>query len=191
MDDDQLIDDALGGNSMAFGQLVLKYQDRLFNSIAHVIGSPDDAREVVQDAFVRAFVKLETFHRTSAFYTWLYRIAFNAAVSRIRRDRPRLSVEEARERTGHEPVDSGPAPGERLEQQELACQVRAALATLSEEYRAVVVLREMDGCCYDTIAEMLDLPVGTVRSRLHRARMQLREQLKPVLDEDRKKVSRR
>jgi len=183
IDESRLIDETLAGDSAAFGRLVGKYQDRLYNTMAHLVGL-DDARDLVQDAFVQAFVKLETFQRTSAFYTWLYRIAFNLAMSRKRRQRPSVSMDGLRERTGHEPVDCSAAPQDRLEQQELAGQVQAALATLSEEHRIVLVLREMDGCCYETIAEILELPVGTVRSRLHRGRMQLREHLKQVLQVD-------
>ena len=139
---------------------------------------------MVQDAFVQAFLKLDSFQRTAAFYTWLYRIAFNVAVTRKRRANPTASIEQARESSGEDPVAATEDPVEHLEQQERAVQVHAALATLSEEFRTVVVLREMDGCPYETIAEMLDLPVGTVRSRLHRARIQLREQLKDALQED-------
>jgi len=180
-DDTQLIAEALAGNSAAFGQLVQKYQDRLFNTVVHVVGSEEDARDVVQEAFVQAFVKLETFHRTSAFYTWLYRIAFNVAVSHGRKKRPKISVEQTRETTGQEPVDRQADPSEQAEQEERCRQVREAIAALSEEQRSVVILREIDGCCYETIAEILDLPIGTVRSRLHRARLQLRDQLREVL----------
>lgn len=180
-DDSQLIDDALTGNSSAFGRLVTKYQDRLFNTLVHVVGSHDEARDVCQDAFVQAFVKLSTFQGSSAFYTWLYRIAFNVAISRRRRMRPTVSVEQSRELTGDEPLARDGGPNERMERQERVRQVQAGLAALSEEYRTVLVLREMDGHCYETIAEMLDLPVGTVRSRLHRARIELRDQLKGVL----------
>jgi RNA polymerase sigma-70 factor (ECF subfamily) len=183
-DDAQLIDEALTGATEAFGQLVTKYQDRLYNTLLHVVSSREEAYDVVQDAFVQAFLKLDTFQQTSAFYTWLYRIAFNAAISRRRREKSSLSVEQTRELTGQEPICRNDGPGKRLEQQERAGQVQAALATLSEEHRAVLVLREIDGCCYETIAEALDLPIGTVRSRLHRARMQLRDQLKEVLLED-------
>lgn len=183
-DDAQLIDEALAGASAAFGQLVVKYQDRLYNTVAHVLGSIDEAQDVVQDAFVQAFLKLESFERESAFYTWLYRIAFNLAVTRRRREKPTLSVEQAREQTGEEPQSRCSSPAARLEQQERARQVQAALAQLTEEHRTILVLREIDGCCYETIAEILDLPVGTVRSRLHRARMQLRDQLKALLQED-------
>jgi RNA polymerase sigma-70 factor, ECF subfamily len=183
-DDSQLIDETLRGDSAAFGQLVTKYQDRLYNTIVHVIGSTDEAYDVVQDALVQAFVKLESFHRESGFYTWLYRIALNAAVSRRRRHKPMQSVEQTRELTGEEPPGRLASPSDRLEQQERAAQVQAALATLSDEHRTVLVLREMEGCSYEAIGEILDLPVGTVRSRLHRARLQLREQLKTVLQED-------
>ena len=103
-DDAQLIDEALAGRSVAFGQLVTKYQDRLYNALVHVIGSADEARDVVQDAFVQAFLKLSSFHRTSAFYTWLYRIAFNVAISRRRRRKPMASVEQSREASGQEPM---------------------------------------------------------------------------------------
>ena len=89
-----------------------------------------------------------------------------------------------RERTGEEPRDVNDGPGEQLLREEQVLQVRTAINSLNEEQRAILVLREMEGCCYDTIAEILELPVGTVRSRLHRARLQLRTQLKEVLQEN-------
>ena len=180
-DDAQLIEQALGGHSEAFGQLVLKYQDRLFNTVFHVVGHAEDARDIVQEAFVQAFVKLDSFRQHSAFYTWLYRIAFNVAMTSRRKRRPALSVDRGKENGNVEPADDEDDPAERLERKERCRQVRHAIGQLPEEYRAVLVLREMDGCCYDTIAEVLDLPVGTVRSRLHRARLQLRDQLKEML----------
>jgi RNA polymerase sigma-70 factor (ECF subfamily) len=183
VDDKQLIEAALAGNSAAFGDLVRKYQDRLYNTICHLTGSPEDAKDVVQDAFVKAFVKLETFQRASGFYTWLYRIAFNTAMSRQRRRRPTQSIE-SRHDCGQEPLDPGAAPGDRIEREELAEQVRGALETLSEEHRTVLVLRDIDGCDYEAMAEILEIPIGTVRSRLHRARLQLRDQLKKVLQTD-------
>ncbi len=180
-DDAQLIDETLAGHSAAFGRLVQRYQDRLYNTVVHMTGNAEDARDVVQDAFVQAFVKLDTFEHSSAFYTWLYRIAFNLAVTHRRRRRPARSLERARELSGMEPMDEGDDPSEKLLQQERCRQVRQAIARLGHEHRGVLVLREIDGCCYETIAEILELPVGTVRSRLHRARLQLREHLKEVL----------
>lgn len=186
-DDAELIAEALAGKSAAFGQLVQKYQDRLYNTVVHVVGSTEDARDVVQEALVQAFLKLDTFRGASAFYTWLYRIAFNVAATWCRKRRSVLSVEQAREVSGNEPLDRRAGPTEPIEQEERCQQVREALAALSEEHRAVLILREIDGCCYETIAEILELPVGTVRSRLHRARLQLRDQLKQMLalDEER------
>jgi RNA polymerase sigma-70 factor (ECF subfamily) len=183
-DDAQLIHETLAGKPTAFGELVRKYQDRLYNTIVHVVGSPEDALDIVQEAFVQAFLKLETFHGSSAFYTWLYRIAFNMAVSHRRRRKPALSVEQARESSGVEPVDDQPGPDDRVEHDERCRQVQQAIAGLTEEHRTVLVLREIDGCCYERIAEILDVPIGTVRSRLHRARLQLREELKGVLTVD-------
>ncbi len=183
MDDVQLIDQALAGDAEAFGLLVQKYQDRLYNAMVHVVGSRVEAQDVAQEAFVQAFVKLETFQRASSFYTWLYRIAFNVSATRRRQTRPAYSVEQTREVSGEEPVDHA-APADRLIQDEVAREVQKALATLSEDHRAILILREVEGCGYEAIAEMLGLAVGTVRSRLHRARTQLRDQLKRVMQED-------
>jgi RNA polymerase sigma-70 factor (ECF subfamily) len=183
VNDDRLIDDALAGDTEAFGQLVQKYQDRLYNALVHIVGCTEEARDLVQDAFVQAFVKLDSFKRTSTFYTWLYRIAMNATVSRFRRRRPVQSVEQTREMSGDEPVDLA-SPEDRLEQEERALEVHRALAELSTEHRAILVMREVDGFSYEDIAEMMEVPVGTVRSRLHRARLQLREQLKAVLPDE-------
>jgi RNA polymerase sigma-70 factor (ECF subfamily) len=182
-DDVQLIHEALQGDTQAFGQLVQKYQDRLFNTMVHVAGSSDEAEDVVQDAFVLAFVRLDSFQQNSAFYTWLYRIAFNTAISRRRRRRTEFSVEQGRELAGIEPIDHREAPTERLERNERVQQVRQALDMLSEEHRTILVLREIEGFDYETISEMLGLPIGTVRSRLHRGRLQLRDQLKEMLEE--------
>jgi RNA polymerase sigma-70 factor (ECF subfamily) len=186
-DDAQLIGQTLAGQTAAFGQLVQKYQDRLHNTVVHVVGSAEDAKDVVQEAFVQAFLKLESF-QGARFYTWLYRIAFNVAATHCRRrgamrSAERIALGEGRlgQREQGHPQDAADGPSERLEREERCRQVRHAISQLPEEHRVVLVLREMDGCCYETIAEILDLPVGTVRSRLHRARMQLREQLKEVL----------
>lgn len=183
-DDARLIEEARQGDTTAFGRLVQKYQGRLYNTMLHVSGSREEAEDVVQEAFIQAFTKLDSFRAQSAFYTWLYRIGFNAAISRRRRKRHEVSVEQAREMTGEEPVDDGEAPTERLLREEQIGQVHTALDALSEEHRAILVLREIEGCCYETISEILNLPVGTVRSRLHRARLQLRDQLNDLLQEN-------
>jgi RNA polymerase sigma-70 factor, ECF subfamily len=170
----------LAGHSEAFGQLVEKYQDRLFNSVFHVIGNREDARDVVQEAFVQAFLKLEAFRGASAFYTWLYRIAFNTAAT-CRRHWHAVRAAEMAGAARERPGDDGQGPLERMEQSERCRQVRAAIARLGDEHRGVLVLREIEGCSYEQIAEILEVPIGTVRSRLSRAREQLREELRGVL----------
>ncbi len=179
IDDAQLIRQTLDGNTDAFGELVGKYQDRLFNTLVHVTGNPDDAAEAAQDTFVQAFVGLDKFKGKSAFYTWLYRIAVNVSVSNFRKSgRTRISIDYIREKTGDEPIDTdAPAPGSEIMNEERAEHVRTAVAALEEPYRTAIVLREMEGLCYEEIATILDLPLGTVRSRLHRGRMLLRELL--------------
>jgi RNA polymerase sigma-70 factor (ECF subfamily) len=182
-DDRELIRAACQGETAAFGKLVRRYQDRLCTALLHICGSLDDAEDVAQDAFVQAYLKLASFAGESAFYTWLYRIAINTAISRRRRRREENSVEATRERLGVEPQDGGEQAEERLLREERAVQVRRALARLSAEHRSILVLREIEGCDYEAIAQILDLPVGTVRSRLHRARLQLKDQLEAVLGE--------
>lgn len=190
-EDAELIELALGGDRAAFGTLVRRYQDRLFAAMIQVTGSSEEAEDVVQDAFVRAFLKLETFQNNSQFFTWLYRIAFNSALSRMRRRRGTTSLDQARETVGDEPVDHASAPDERMLREERVKMVQLALQKLSDDHRSILVLREMEEHAYEDIAEILQISIGTVRSRLSRAR----NQLKLVLEEmeradDRPRASR-
>jgi RNA polymerase sigma-70 factor, ECF subfamily len=180
-DDLKLIDQTLAGRTEAFGQLVLRHQDRLYNTVFRVVNHVEDARDIVQEAFVQAFLKLATFRRESEFYTWLYRIAFNVAATQKRRRRATASIDGMRETSNREPADCDDTPAEALERKERCDSVRRAMARLDEDFRTVLVLREIDGCCYEKISEILNLPVGTVRSRLHRGRLQLREILTPAM----------
>jgi RNA polymerase sigma-70 factor (ECF subfamily) len=180
-DDSELIDETLKGQTAAFGTLVQKYQDRLYNTVVYLVGNVEDARDIVQEAFVQAYLSLKSFHGSSAFYTWLYRIAFNVAATQRRRKRMVVSVDGGRDQAGMEPIDEQHGPAEQLLLDERRRQVQGALLRLSEDHRVVLVLREIDGRRYEAIAEILDLPVGTVRSRLHRARLELRAELKGVL----------
>jgi RNA polymerase sigma-70 factor (ECF subfamily) len=179
-DESQLIDAALAGDSSAFGILVQRYQDRLYSSIVHVVGCRVEAEDVVQDAFVQAYVKLNTFQHNSRFFTWLYRIAFNAALSRRRRKKSAYSVEQSREVAGDEPVSEVDAPDDRMLRQERVRIVQEALSLLTEDHRAILILREMEEMSYEDIADVLNTPVGTVRSRLSRARNQLRDKLEEL-----------
>ena len=183
-DDAQLINRSLQGQTDAFGLLVEKYQNRLFNTMTQVVGCPNEAEDIVQDAFVQAFVKLDSFRGDSAFYTWLYRIAFNQSISRRRRKRPRVSLDHVHEAAGEEPHDDAEPPAEYLLRQERAEQLGRALADLSEEHRVILALRETNGSGYEEIADILDVPLGTVRSRLHRARLALRDRLEEMVAEN-------
>lgn len=183
-DDASLIDSALAGDTGAFGQLVERYQDRLYNALVRFLGSAEDARDVTQDTFLQALTKLRTFRRESAFYTWLYRIGFNLAMSRRRREKPCVSIDRLTREAGAEPSDNGAPPDRGLLDAERATKVQLALGRLAEEQRQVVVLREIENCSYETMAEILDVPIGTVRSRLFRARLQLKEYLEEVLQEE-------
>jgi RNA polymerase sigma-70 factor (ECF subfamily) len=180
IEENQLIDQALTGDRAAFTCLVEQNQDRLFASMLQVTGSPDEAEEVVQDAFIRAFIKLDTFKRNSQFFTWLYRIAFNSALTRRRRRRANVSLDQSREQGGMEVADKGDAVDEPMLRRERVDMVRQALQTLTEEHRAILVLREMQEHSYEDIAEILEISIGTVRSRLSRARHQLKLQLEAM-----------
>jgi RNA polymerase sigma-70 factor (ECF subfamily) len=179
-DESQLIDGSLQGNTADFGRLVQRHQDRLYNAIAHFVGDRTEAEDIVQEAFVQAYLKLHSFQRNSAFYTWLYRIAFNTAVSLRRKKRIVTSAALSQQPGAEHPQDKGETPDQRLIRAERAQQLQAALEELSEEHRAILVLRELEDCDYDTIAEILDINIGTVRSRLHRARLQLRLKLEQL-----------
>ena len=175
--DQQLIKQTLDGQTAAFGILVRKYQDRLFNSMVHLLRNPSDAEDVVQDAFLQALRKLDTFQGNSQFYTWLFRIARNTAISKLRRKKPTVSLESTDSQQRLDFPDDGPTPSTEMERRERQTGLMRAMDQLSGEHREILILREMEEQNYETISEILDLPVGTVRSRLHRARLQLKELL--------------
>ena len=177
----QLLADATKGNSEAFGQLFLAYRDRLVAAVTGIVRCRSEAEDVVQDAFMQAFVKLRSFQAKSTFYTWIYRIAVNMALSRGRRQRVRVSLENTRDVMGDEPEDPNGSPAERMMRDEHASKIKTAFASLGQDYRAILMLRGVEGHDYQTIAKMLQLRPGTVRSRLHRARTHLREQLDDAL----------
>lgn len=180
-DDHRLIAECLKGRTAAFGELLRRYQDRLFNAIYHVVDNAEDAQDVVQEAFLNAYQSLHSFKGDSEFYTWLYRIAFNTAISLKRKHRVALSIDATRNGESlNEPLDGSEysQPGHALERAEQERRVHEALSRLSAEHRTVLVLKDMEGQKYETMAEILQVPIGTIRSRLHRARLELREILR-------------
>ena len=185
--DQTLIDECLAGRREAFGVLVERYQHRLFHSLLHAIGSAEDAQDVAQEAFSHAYEKLASFKGQAAFYSWLFRIALNASVNFRRKNRSLgHSIEATKERIGSEPTDghADTAPDQPLEQAERQQIVRTALAQMTEEFRIPLVLAEMEEMKYDEIAALLQCPIGTVRSRIHRGRAELREKLRRLLKDE-------
>ena len=167
----------LRGDQRGYEQLTRRYQDRLFTSVLHDAGCPVLAEEIVQDAFVRAFLHLGNFRKESNFYTWLYRIALNVRSNYFRRRNRMLPLEALGQESDQISTAHRDSPPRSLERDEEQHQVREALKRLEEHHRTVLVLREFDGFDYQTIADLLDVKVGTVRSRLSRAREQMKREL--------------
>jgi RNA polymerase sigma-70 factor, ECF subfamily len=182
-DDHRLIRACLKGETAAFGDLVRHHQDRLYNTVYRLVDHAEDAHDVVQEAFLNAYLSLDSFKGDSQFFTWLYRIAVNTAISLKRKQRAVLSIHAGRNGEGAiEPADSSEfsRPEHAAEQADQEVRIQTALNRLSPEHRAVLVLKDMEGQKYETMAEILQVPIGTIRSRLHRARTELRE----VLEKD-------
>ncbi len=183
----------LDGDAEAFGVLVERYQDRIFNACVRIVGDRETAGEMAQEAFLRGFERLRTFREGSRFSTWLFAIAINQCRSELRRrktkkHRPPLSLDAARadrEGTGYEPPSREPAPGVAIERREMRRRLERELAALPENYRVPVVLRDVEEMSYEEIAEVIEAPVGTVRSRIHRGRLILRERLTDLIRERR------
>jgi RNA polymerase sigma-70 factor (ECF subfamily) len=172
--DAESIREILAGDRQAFAKLASKYQQRLFNSLTYILQDRTEAEDVAQEALTQSYLKISTFRQEGEFYTWLYRIAWNIANTRRRRRRREVSLDQLCENSGMEPVAPSVAPEDR---DDSVYRVRRALADMGERFRTVLVLRHLEGHTYETIAEMLDLPVGTVRSRIHRGRIELRRKL--------------
>ena len=191
--DEQLVDLAAHGKADAFETLVLRYQDRLFNLLARMNGSEDGVDDLVQETFIRSWRALGSFRKGSRFYTWLYRIAINAGftqrrdLSRKRKheagslDAPVSGADKDAANLGALISDARQAsPLEHLELQQLRDRVNEGLNSLEDDYRRILVLRDIDGMDYDAIAETLLISRAAVKSRLHRARKELARVLKDL-----------
>lgn len=177
--DRQLIEQVLNGDSSAYGGIVDRHQRRLLGLLVHACSDCELAEDIAQEAFARAYQKLDMFSGESQFYTWLARIAMNLLFSDRRRKRlenqvSRAALDVALDSDGFANRSAEAAPDQQMELDETQQCVHQAIAMLDAERRAVVLLRDFDGLDYDAIAETLEIPVGTVRSRLHRARLELR-----------------
>jgi len=190
--DEELVGRAVQGNAEAFDTLVLRYQDRIFNMLAHSCGSEDEAEDLAQETFLRAYRALGAFRQGSKFYTWLFRIAVNAAFSRRRHETRRKRREGGRLDAPDDPAGEAQAlrevlpdpaggdPAASFEKEQLRKRVQEGLRQLEPDYRGIVVLRDIEGLDYDTIAETLLISRAAVKSRLHRARMELARVLKEL-----------
>jgi RNA polymerase sigma-70 factor (ECF subfamily) len=181
--DDALIRSALGGEEEAFRELMERYRNRAYYVALGIAGDPDDALDVVQEAFVKAYYNLKEFRFGANFYTWFYRLLVNQAIDRWRKssrsrevplDEKRLSGEES----PPESVSYPRTPEDLAQNRQLSDALTRAIGDLPEYHRAVILLREVDGLAYEEIAKVLGCSVGTVMSRLHYARAKLKDALK-------------
>ena len=181
-EDVQLVEEALGGNQLSFQLLIERYQDRIFALARHYTKSAVEVEDIVQDTFLKAYRRLETFQRQSSFSTWLYRIAVNTALDFLKRmgrspvqavEDPELSASPVRAQAGSGVTIA--APDARLRREEVARITAEVLAELPEIFRTVLVLREFEDMPYQEMADVLGISIGTVESRLFRARARFKE----------------
>ena len=186
--DQQLVERVQRGDKGAFDLLVAKYQRKIFRLLSRLIRDPAEVEDVAQEAFVKAYRALPNFRGESAFYTWLYRIAINTAknhlVSQGRRapTSTEADIEEAETFDDGEHLRDLNTPDSMLLSKQVAEAVNRAIEQLPEDLRTAIVLREIEGLSYEEIAESMNCPIGTVRSRIFRAREAIAQELKPVLD---------
>ncbi len=186
--DRQLVERAQRGDKRAFGLLVEKYQRKLGRLLARFIRDPAEVEDVTQEAFIKAYRALPAFRGDSAFYTWLYRIGINTAknyLMALGRRAPTSTEVEAEEAEGFEDGEQLRdinTPESMLLSAEIARTVNATIDELPEELRTAIQLREIEGMSYEDIARVMECPIGTVRSRIFRAREAIAERLRPLLD---------
>jgi RNA polymerase sigma-70 factor, ECF subfamily len=189
--DAALVERVKQGDVRAFELLVVKYQRRIERLIGRMVRDVDLVADIAQETFIRAYRALPQFRAESAFYTWLYRIAVNTAKKALvdmKRDPVMTHTQlqgadddDETYRGGLEPTD-GETPEALLASKEIAATVNAAIAALSEDLRQAITLREIEGLSYEEISDVMNCPIGTVRSRIFRAREAIAERLRPLLD---------
>lgn len=184
--DQKLVERVQRGDKSAFDVLVLKYQQKVSNLISRYVRDSAEVLDVTQEAFIKAYRALPNFRGDSAFYTWLYRIAINTAKNYLAAQGRRPPSDDVDTETA-EQMDTGvrlkeyATPERLLLKDEIARTIKAAIDDLPEDLRTAITLRELDGLSYDEIAKAMDCPIGTVRSRIFRAREAIDSKLKPLL----------
>lgn len=187
--DKALIDRCLRNDVAAFDEVVGRYKNKVYSYILRMVGSDQDAEDLTQEVFIRMYTSLNAFRSQSSLNTWLFRIASNLCIDHYRRNKKHQNVAFSLD----DPVDGEDSTGSRelpdvayephrlLEQGEMSAQIELALRQLPEKLRAVIILHDIEGLQYDEIANVVACPLGTVKSRLFNARMQLRDRLAPYV----------
>jgi RNA polymerase sigma-70 factor (ECF subfamily) len=186
--DQALVERVQAGDKRAFDLLVLKYQHKVQKLVSRFVSNPAEAEDVAQEAFLKAYRALPSFRGDSAFYTWLYRIAINTAKNAIVASRRRpidfdLDLQDPEQYDRHGRLKDEDTPERMLLTDEIRSTVARAIEGLPEDLRTAIILRELEGLSYEEIATAMECPVGTVRSRIFRAREAIDRQLRPLLDE--------
>ena len=186
-----LVDRAKRGDVRAFEMLVVKYQRRIERLVGRMVRDADLVQDIAQESFIRAYRALPQFRGESAFYTWLYRIAVNTAKKALVELRRDPLVSEGSLASGDDgdetsrvenELSDGATPESLLASREIAAAVNAAIEALSDDLRQAITLREIEGLSYEEIADVMNCPIGTVRSRIFRAREAIAARLRPLLD---------
>ena len=181
--DYSLVERCRGNDEAAFSEVVARYKAKIYNYIYRMTGSADDAEDLTQEVFIRMYTSIDSFRGQSSLNTWLFRIAGNLCIDRFRRTKNRIPAYSLDEPVGedaaptHEVADRTYEPHRLLENVEMAEQIQDALAKLPEKLRATLLLHDIEGLPYEEIAQVVGCPLGTVKSRLFNARMQLRQHL--------------
>jgi RNA polymerase sigma-70 factor (ECF subfamily) len=176
--DEELVEACLAGEESAFDVLVGRWEKRIRGAIYRFVGSEDDARDLCQEAFLKAYKSLGSFKREARFSSWLYQIALNLCRDRLRRRRGRTMVSlDELEEGGAAMTMPGPTALELLQERDVSRLVASAIASLADEQREVIILKEYQGLTFLEIAQVLDMPISTVKTRLYRGLDQLRSRL--------------
>ena len=181
-DDAQLIDRFKKGETPVFERLVIKHQDRIYNLCRHMLGNAHDAEDAAQDTFIQAFRSLDNFKPKASFYTWLYRIAVTTCIDRKKRPflESAFNIFNEDEELALGQASCEPSPEELYESRQLKLILHESLGKLSLKLKTVILLREIEGLSYEEIAAILDVSIGTVKSRISRGRKELKKLMKKL-----------